>query len=276
MLLKELLSEYKEARQAVLAANFYNFETLKGIAQAAAFLETPVILQLSESSINYLGLDMGVSMARSIIREYGIEAWLHFDHGSSLELIRRCLDKGFDSVMIDASDKSFEENVRISSEVVRIADKYNASVEAELGYVAKLGQEQEPDAYTKPEDAKRFAELTGINSLAVAIGTAHGFYKKKPEIRLDILNTISKATPVALVLHGGSGLSDEILQGAVINGINKINLATETKNTFMKKLKSLLTRTDEIDLRKVFPPAINDVTDLIKKKMNTIKPIGVE
>ena len=275
MLLKELLSEYKQTKQAILAANFYNFETLTGIARAAAFLKRPVILQLSESSIDYMGLDMAVSMARSIIREYDIEAWIHLDHGSSLELLQRCLDKGFDSVMIDASEKSFEENVKISSQAVRFAESYKANVEAELGYVAKLGQEQEPGDYTKPDDAKRFVELTGVDALAVAIGTAHGFYKKTPVIRLDILNMISKATPAALVLHGGSGLSDEILKGAVINGINKINLATETKNTFMKKLKSLLTQTDEIDLRKVFPPAIEEVTDLIKKKMNTIKPIDV-
>ncbi|MBN2347973.1 MAG: class II fructose-bisphosphate aldolase [Bacteroidales bacterium] len=275
MLLKELLSDYKQTRQALLAANFYNFETLKGITRAAALLERPVILQLSESSIDYMGLDMAVSMARSIIREYDINAWLHLDHGSSLELLQRCLDKGFDSVMIDASEKSFEENVKISSKAVRFAESYNANVEAELGYVAKLGQKQESGEYTKPDDAKRFVELTGVNALAVAIGTAHGFYKRKPVIRLDILNMISKETPAALVLHGGSGLSDEILKGAVINGINKINLATETKNTFMKKLKFLLTHTEEIDLRKVFPPAIDEVTDLIKKKMIIIKPIDV-
>src|SRR5690606_11939876 len=113
---------------------------------------------------------------------YGVEGWLHLDHGSSVDMVQRCLDAGFDSVMIDASEKPFTENVRITAEVVRLAKGYQANVEAELGYVAKLGQEQVVTTFTQPEEAASFVAETGINALAVAIGSAHGFYKETPRL----------------------------------------------------------------------------------------------
>ncbi len=116
-------------------------------------------------------------MARAMLNEYEVEGWIHLDHGSSLEIVQSCLDAGFDSVMIDASEHSFEENVRITQQAVKMAASYNANVEAELGYVAKLGQDQQAEP-TPVADAKRFAELTGIDALAIAIGNAHGFYKQ--------------------------------------------------------------------------------------------------
>jgi fructose-bisphosphate aldolase class II/tagatose 1,6-diphosphate aldolase GatY/KbaY len=179
------------------------------------------------------------------------------------------LDAGFDSVMIDASEKPFEENVRITKEAVKIAEHYNANVEAELGYIAKLNQSQTIEP-TSADDAKRFVEATGIDALAVAIGNAHGFYKEIPRLRLDRLTEIRAATSCALVLHGSSGIPDEQLREAIRCGVSKINLATETKNTFMKKLQSLLADTDEIDLRKIFPKAIDEVKELILKKLNVV------
>jgi fructose-bisphosphate aldolase class II/tagatose 1,6-diphosphate aldolase GatY/KbaY len=171
--------------------------------------------------------------------------------------------------MIDASEQSFEENVRITKEAVKIAAGYGANVEAELGYVAKLGQDQQAEP-TSAGDAKRFAEETGINALAIAIGNAHGFYKETPNLRIDRLREIREVTGCALVLHGSSGIPDAQLQEAIRSGISKINLATETKNTFMKKLHSLLADSDEIDLRKVFPKAIAEVQQLITKKLQAI------
>jgi fructose-bisphosphate aldolase class II/tagatose 1,6-diphosphate aldolase GatY/KbaY len=186
-----------------------------------------------------------------------------------VEIVKKCLDAGFDSVMIDASEQPFEENVRITREAVQIAKAYNANVEAELGYVAKLGQEQQAEP-TSAADAKRFSELTGIDALAIAIGNAHGFYKEAPNLRIDRLRAIREVTNCALVLHGSSGIPDDQLQEAIRSGISKINLATETKNTFMKKLQSLLADTDEIDLRKIFPKAIAEVEQLITRKLNAI------
>jgi fructose-bisphosphate aldolase class II/tagatose 1,6-diphosphate aldolase GatY/KbaY len=272
MLLQEKLSEFSQQGKALLAANFYNFETLSGVLQAAAEKKKAVILQLSESSIHYLGLEVAVGMARAALRQYGVEGWLHLDHGSSVDMVQQCLDAGFDSVMIDASEKSFDENVRITSEVVERARRYHANVEAELGYVAKLGQTQTVGQFTRPDEAARFVDATGVTALAVAIGSAHGFYKETPRLQLDLLQKIHEATPVSLVLHGSSGIPDAQLTGAITRGICKVNLATETKNIFMRTLKNVLTDNDEIDLRKVFPKATDAVKALIAEKLEVISP----
>jgi len=269
MTIKQKLAVYTKERKALLAVNFYNFETLKGLLLAANALNTPLILQLSESSLHYLGIDPAVALARAMLKEFNVEGWLHLDHGSSVDIVKKCLEAGFDSVMIDASEQPFRENVRITREAVRIAADYGANVEAELGYVAKLGQNQQAEP-TSAADAQRFAEETGIDALAIAIGNAHGFYKETPNLRIDRLREIRGVTRCTLVLHGSSGIPDAQLQEAIRSGISKINLATETKNTFMKKLQSLLAESDEIDLRKVFPKAITEVQHLITKKLQAI------
>ncbi len=208
-------------------------------------------------------------MAVSAREQYGVTAWLHLDHGQDMDVVKACIDEGYDSVMIDASEKPWKENVSITKEIVRYAESYNINVEAELGYISKLGQDQKM-IYTQPEEAKRFVEATGINALAVAVGSAHGFYKKAPELQLDLIREINEAVPAALVLHGSSGIPDDQLQASIKNGITKINLATEIKNCFMKNLQKVLRNTDEIDLRKVFPKATVKATELVMEKLNTI------
>lgn len=272
MRLQEKLSELSQKKEALLAANFYNFETLSGLLQAAAANKKSIILQLSESSIEYLGLDIAVAMARAALKSYGVEGWLHLDHGGSLEMVQRCLDAGFDSVMIDASERPFEENVEITSRVVKLAERYQANVEAELGYVAKLGQVQVTNQFTQPEEAARFVKETGVHALAVAIGSAHGFYKETPKLQLELLERIHEATPAVLVLHGSSGIPDAQLQAAIQRGIVKVNLATETKNMFMQTLKNVLSDNEEIDLRKVFPKATESVKSLIAAKLAVVCP----
>ena len=272
MFLQDKLSTLDRQGKAILATNFYNFETLSGLLQAAASAKKSVILQLSEGSINYLGLDIAVAMARTSLIHHGVEGWLHLDHGSSVTMVQRCLDAGFDSVMIDASEKTFAENVAITSEVVKLAGPYHANVEAELGYVAKLGQTQVVNQFTQPEEAARFVMETGVHALAVAIGSAHGFYKETPMLQLDLLEEIHRATSAALVLHGSSGIPDAQLQAAIQRGIVKVNLATETKNIFMKTLKDVLSDNDEIDLRKVFPKATDSVKSLIAQKLAVVSP----
>ena len=269
MLLQDKLQQYSSEGKAILATNFYNFETLSGVLQASKAKNSPIILQLSESSIDYMGLEIATKMARAALKTYGVEGWLHLDHGSSVALIQRCLDAGFDSVMIDASEKSFEENIKITSQVIKIASCYRANVEAELGFIAKLGQTQLAK-YTQPDEAKQFVEATGINALAIAVGTAHGFYKETPKLQLELIGSIHAATKAALVLHGGSGVPSDQLQGAIRQGISKINLATEIKNIFMKTLQQILSETDEIDLRKVFPKATKSVVELVGEKLDVI------
>ncbi len=270
MNVKELLKECAEHRQAVLATNFYNFETLTGVMRAAQATDAPVLLQLTRSSIDYMGLHQAVSMARTAIADYGVRGWIHLDHGGSVELVERCLDAGFDSVMIDASERPFEENVATTRRVVELARPYGVNVEAELGYVAKLGQEQ-GGGFTTADEARTFVEQTGVDALAVAIGSAHGFYKQPPHLDIERLREIHAATPVALVLHGSSGIPHDMVQQAIAEGIVKVNLATEIKDTFMRNLKAILTTTDEIDLRKVFPKATEAVVELLIEKYKMVR-----
>lgn len=272
MTLQDKLKQFGGSGKALLATNFYNFETLSGVLQAAKTADRPIILQLSESSIHYLRLDIAINMAKTALKSYGVEGWVHLDHGSSVDMAKRCLDAGFDSVMIDASEKPFDENVRIVREVVKYAAQFSANVEAELGYVAKLGQVQQTHQYTQPEEAKRFVDETGVNALAIAIGSAHGFYKETPNLQLELLTKIHAATNAALVLHGSSGIPENQLREAISRGISKVNLATETKNIFMKTLQNVLQDNEEIDLRKVFPVATSSVIKLIEAKLRIVTP----
>ena len=270
MTLQEKLKEVRAQGSSLLATNFYNYETLSGILQAASALKQPIILQLTKSSIDYMGLEVSIAMARAALQQYEVEGWLHLDHADSYDLVATCLEAGFDSVMIDASEKPMEENIAITKRVVALAKQYGANVEAELGYVAKLGQTKEKLGFTEPQEARYFVNETGIDALAVAIGSAHGFYKQEPKLDLERLDRIQAATEVSLVLHGGSGIPAETLRKAIRGGICKINLATEIKNIFMLQLKQILLHNTEIDLRQVFPPATHAVTSLVSEKLEIV------
>ena len=270
MLLKDKLRILQSEKRALLATNFYNFETLKAVLLAAKNSNSALILQLTQSSIDYMGLENALNMGRTGLHYFGVEGWIHLDHGGSVALAEKCLNAGFDSVMFDGSELPFEENIRLTKQVVEMAGVTNANVEAELGYVAKLGQSSEKMEYTRPEDAALFVKETGVNALAVAIGTAHGFYKEEPKLDFDRLCAIAHATDVPLVLHGGSGVPDEAVKKAVSFGICKVNVATEIKNMFMKTMQQLLLHNSEIDLRKVFPPAIQAVTQLVEGKLKLV------
>lgn len=275
MTLQQKFNELDKQGSALLATNFYNFETVTGVLNAASAQNMPIILQASPSTINYLGVEVTAKLARAAFNQSGVVGWLHLDHAESFDLIKECLDQGFDSVMIDASEKSFEDNVIITSKVTELAKSYGANVEAELGYVAKLGQSHKKEGFTKAEEAHRFVEQTGVDALAVAIGSAHGFYKKEPKLDLDLLSEINDVTPCALVLHGGSGIPKKQLQEGIARGIRKINVATEIKDIFMHTLQKELLESDEIDLRKVFPPAIEQVNILIQEKLKIIKEVSI-
>lgn len=270
MTLQDKFAELDQQNKALLAVNFYNFETLSATLKAAAAQDIPIILQSTKSTIDYLGLEVTAKLARAAIHQYGVEAWLHLDHAQDTDLIQRALDAGYDSVMIDASEKPIEINRDITRKVVEMAAPYGANVEAELGYIAKLGQSKEEVAFTQPGQARSFVEDTGVDALAVAIGSTHGFYDMEPDLDIELLGRIHEATPAALVLHGGSGIPDDQIQAAIRNGIRKINLATEVKNGFMNTLREELPQSEEIDLRKVFPAAIDHVQALLEEKITMI------
>lgn len=269
MTLRDQLARNKNEGKALLATNFYNFETLSAVLTAAQSERSGIILQLSESSIRYMGLKIAKGLADSAIDQFGVTAWLHLDHGQDIDLIKKCIDIGFDSVMIDASEKPIAENIKITQEIVGYAKNHNINVEAELGYISKLGQDQKM-IYTQPQEAKMFVKATGISALAIAVGSAHGFYKEEPQLQIDLIGEINSVTSAALVLHGSSGIPDSQLQAAIKNGVTKINLATEIKNVFMKGLQRELKETNNIDLREVFPKATARAAALVKAKLRTI------
>ena len=270
MKLQEKLKEAQKSSSAILAANYYNIETCKGILQAAGKNKKPVILQLTENSINYMSLKTAYSTGRTLSDYYETESWIHLDHCKKIDTIKRCLDIGFDSVMIDASSLSFFENVEVTGKVVELAKNYDANVEAELGYIPKPDIDLEEDKFTNPDEAKKFAEETGVNALAIAIGSKHGFYKGEPKLDIERLKQIKEKTDVCLVLHGGSGIPRSILRQAIKFGITKVNIATETKDNFMRVLKDDLANSNEIDLRKLFPHAITAIEELISEKLKGI------
>ncbi|HPN84163.1 MAG TPA: class II fructose-bisphosphate aldolase [Victivallales bacterium] len=268
MTYSERLLLCRKEKTAVLATNFYNVETLFGILRAAKECEKPVILQTSPSTLSYLGIDMAINIAKTAITEYGVEAYLHLDHAKDSKLVKTCIDKGFDSVMIDASEDKYEVNKRITREIVNYAHHRGVFVEAELGFVPKLGQESfGVDGYTDPIQAEDFAYETGVDFLAVSIGTAHGFYKKKPRLDLKRLEQIADRVSIPLVLHGGSGLTPKQWRETIIRGITKINFATEIKNTFMNSIRIEMNKSKDIDLRTVFPVGIKSVKHLVRDKI---------
>jgi ketose-bisphosphate aldolase len=213
-----------------------------------------------------------VAMARAAAEEIERPVALHLDHGASYELAARCVEAGYTSVMIDGSKLPFDENVEVTRRVVEMAHAAGVSVEGELGHVAH--NEEGGDItrfYTRPEDAARFVEATGVDALAVAVGTAHGFYKGEVRLDFDRLRQIHDAVGerARLVLHGGSGVPDELLRRAVESGIAKINFGTELKNAFTLAVKRSLSASDEIDLRKTFAPAIEAVREISASKIKT-------
>lgn len=275
---RPLLSAAYHSQSAVAALNFYNAETLLAHVRAANALRASIILQTTESTINYLGLGLIVAMARAAAEQMEKPVALHLDHGGSYELAERCIEAGYTSVMFDGSKLSFSENCAQTRRVVELAHACGVSVEGELGHVAR-NDEAAPDDitsfYTRPEDALRFVDKTEVDALAVAIGTAHGFYKGEVRLDFDRLTQIREAVEeTALVLHGGSGVPEELLRQAIVHGISKINFGTELKNAFTLAVKQSLSSSDDIDLRRTFAPAIAAVQQISLAKIRICSQPG--
>lgn len=276
---RPLLDAATRAGKAIAALNFYNAETLIAHARAAKASKESIILQTTEATIDYLGLGLIVGMATAAADQLEQPVALHLDHGSSYELAARCIDAGYTSVMIDGSKMSFADNCTLTRRVVEFAHSAGVPVEGELGHV---GQNSERTAVatqflTEANDAARFVSETNVDALAVAIGTAHGFYKG--EVRLDFvrLQEINAAIPnTPLVLHGGSGVSAELLQKSITFGIRKVNFGTELKNAFTRAIKHSLSSSDDIDLRRTFAPAISAVEEISRSKIRICSSVAYE
>lgn len=232
----QILQDAHKNHYAVGAFNFSNMENLHAIVEAAEEMKAPVILQASQSAIKYAGLECMVAMVQVAAKNTSIPMALHLDHGTDYSTIIRCISSGFTSVMIDGSHYDLKENIAVTSEIVKIAHAAGLSVEAELGRLSgvedQISVSERDSIYTNPAEAEEFVKATGVDSLAIAIGTAHGKYKGVPKLDFDRLEEIKKLLDMPIVLHGSSGVPLEDLKKAVTLGVNKINIDTDVRQAF--------------------------------------------
>ncbi|MBN9648105.1 MAG: class II fructose-1,6-bisphosphate aldolase [Terrisporobacter othiniensis] len=273
---KDILKKAQEGKYAVGAFNVENMEMVMAVISAAEEMNSPVIMQTTPSTVKYAGLDYFLANAKVAASRAKVPVVMHLDHGSSFELASEAFRAGYTSIMIDGSHSSFEDNIKISKAVVDMCKSSGIAVEAELGKVG--GKEDDLDGgdggFTDPKEAKLFVEKTGVDSLAVAIGTAHGLYKGEPKLDLDRLSQIKEVVSIPLVLHGGSGIPDSKVQESIKRGICKVNYATELRIAFTKGVtKYLEENKDTIDPKKYNKSGMEEVKQFVKEK---IKVCGCE
>ncbi len=273
-----MLLDAQEGHYAVPAFNFENMEMLQAVLCAAAAMKSPVILQTTPGTVRYAGLAMLRAMAAAESQKYDIPVALHLDHGNSLQICREALEQKYTSVMIDGSKLDFEHNVGLTRSVTEAASPFQIAVEGELGTVG--GKEDDlavgpgEARYTSPGQAEEFVRRTGVSSLAVAIGTAHGFYKGEPHLNFDRLREIRQKVSVPIVLHGASGLPDESVRRCVELGCCKVNFATELRAAFTEGVREALKDETIYDPKAFMKPGRKDVEDLVKHKIRVCGSAG--
>jgi fructose-bisphosphate aldolase class II len=298
---KDMMSAAEAGRYGVGAFNISNLETLLGITEAAVEEKSPAIIGITPSAIRYGGLEYLAEIVKVAAKSILQPMSLHLDHGRDVETVIKCINAGFTSVMIDASLLDFEQNVAVTKQVVDLAHPKGISVEAELGRIAGIEEAtvEERDAFmTDPDAAKEFVNRTGIDALAISIGTAHGAYKYRGEPRLDFerLKAIRKKLDILLVLHGASsvpqwivekarkygaqltgakGIPENHIKKAISFGISKINIDTDLRLAFTSTLREILaTSPKEYDPRKILGPARETVKEVAKSKMRMFQSSG--
>lgn len=267
---KKMLDDAQKGGYAVGAFNAENMEMVKAIIAAAEELQAPVMIQTTPSTVKYASLEMFAAMVMAEASKANVPVCLHLDHGNSFELAVQAVKAGYTSVMIDGSAKDFEGNVEVSKKVADVANALSVPVEAELGKVGGKEDdlEAEADTNTNPEEAKEFVERTGVTSLAIAIGTAHGFYAGTPVLDKKRVSEIRELVSIPLVLHGASGLSDEEVKECVARGICKVNFATELRKAYTDACKKLLEEKPETyDPKKLGIVGMEAVKELVKGRM---------
>ena len=295
---KEMFEKAYNGGYAIGAFNVNNMEIVQGITEAAAELNAPLILQVSKGARAYANHTYLMKLVEAAVIETGLPIALHLDHGDSFDICKSCIDGGFTSVMIDASSKSFEENIEITKKVVEYAHDHGVVVEAELGTLAGIEDEvsvsAEDSSYTRPEDVQEFVERTGCDSLAIAIGTSHGAYKFKPgtdpKLRFDILEDVAKRLPnFPIVLHGASsvpqefvriinenggnmpnaiGVPEEQLRKAASMAVCKINIDSDLRLAMTGTIrKHFAEHPDHFDPRQYLKPARENIKELVKHKI---------
>jgi len=268
---KEMLLKAQEGKYAVGAFNVENLDMIIAVIEAAEALNAPVMLQTTPSTVKYAGLDYFLANVKVAAEKAKVPVALHLDHGSSFELAMQALRSGYTSIMIDGSPLGFEENIAVSKSVADACFPSGIPVEAELGKVGGKEDDlevEEMNCYTDPQEAKEFVERTGVSSLAVAIGTAHGLYQGEPKLDLNRLSEIREVVSIPLVLHGGSGVPDVMVQETIKRGICKVNYATELRIAYSDGVKKVLDKDPEvIDPKKYGLAGRESVKEFVKKKL---------
>jgi fructose-bisphosphate aldolase class II len=298
---RDLLLPASQNAYAVGAFNINNLESLLAVAEAAAEEKSPVIVAVTPSAIKYAGLPYLTRIVKTAAESAPVPMSLHLDHGENFETVSKCIEAGFTSVMIDGSFLKLEENVALTKQVINLAHPKGVTVEAELGRLAGVEEstvEEKEAILTDPNTAEEFIEKTGVDALAVAIGTSHGAYKFKAEPKLDFerLQLIRKKVNIPLVLHGASsvpqgiiekavkygaelagarGLPEEHIQRAIANGIAKINIDTDLRLAFTATIREFLANSPkEFDPRKILGPAKEAMKEVVKGKMRLFGSSG--
>jgi fructose-bisphosphate aldolase class II len=298
---RDLLIPAMKRSYAVGAFNISNLENLSAVTQAAVEERSPAIIAVTPSSIQYAGLAYVEKMVKTAAESVAVPLSLHLDHGKDIQTVLKCINSGFTSVMIDGSHLKFEENVALARHVVDLAHPKDISVEAELGRIESIEEstaEERKVILTDPDAAESFVEQTGIDALAVAIGTSHGAYKFKDEPRLDLerLRIIRERVSIPLVLHGASGVPswviekankygadlsgvkgilEEQIRNAISIGISKINIDTDLRLAFTAGLREVLANSPrEFDPRKILGQARTLMEEVVKDKMRLFGSSG--
>ncbi|HMQ54043.1 MAG TPA: ketose-bisphosphate aldolase [Anaerolineae bacterium] len=279
MNMKDLLAVAHTNHFAVPAFNISSNMLLTGVMEASEEKNSPVILAIHPDELSFVRPSFIKAALEEAIKS-PIPVCIHLDHGSSLGQIMQAIQCGFTSVMIDASTLPLEQNIAVSRKAVELAHAVNVSVEGELGTIGTTGPEAEAGAeeiiYVNPDDVVAFVEGTGVDTLAVAIGTAHGIYPKdkKPELKLDLLKEITARVDIPLVLHGGSANPDDEIALAVKLGINKINISSDIKDAFYQKCREVLTNPTLREPNSIYPPCIEAMKKVAYHKIDLFDAAG--
>ncbi len=266
---KEVLADAKKNNYGVGLFNTVNLEMAKGVLAAAEELRAPVIIGSAEVLLNCSELQELADMLKPMAERASVPVVLHLDHGLTEARVKEAIKLGFTSVMYDCSSKPYEENKKFLADIVKLAHANNITVEGELGHVGSNANSADHNIYTDPIQAKEFAEETGVDALAVAIGTAHGVYKEKPVLDIQRLREIASVVDVPLVLHGGSGLTDDDFRNVIANGISKVNIFTDINTALCKYIHD--NWTENLGHTKLMPGAIEAVKQVV---MNKIRLFG--
>lgn len=266
-----LMKRAEKENYAIPAFNIDNLESAMAVSEIMHEMRTPVIVQMIPRTLNYGGVAIYPAMMRELMADCPVDYALHLDHGSSLSLAKKCIAGGFSSVMFDGSLMPFEDNVKLTKEVTDFALPMDVSVEGELG---TIGGKEEGDtdleaSYTKVSEAEEFVRRTNVSTLAIGVGTAHGVYKGTPHINVERIKEIHAAVGTPLVLHGASGLSDEVLKDCIAAGITKINFATELRQAYTNGIKAEFAKDPDVFDPKIYMRgAIDNIKDVLRHKIN--------